>query len=81
MDETGFLQEGQIYCSVHTEEGSRILTGDIVITRSPALHPGDVQSVQAVDVPDWNPLRDLHNVVVFSSMGERVCSGLSDNRV
>lgn len=71
MDESGVLEEGQIYCSTHNETGPRLLTGDVVITRSPALHPGDVQTVKAVDVPAGNKLRDLHNVVVFSSKGER----------
>jgi len=49
----------------------QLITGNIVITRSPALHPGDVQCVTAVDVPADSPLRALHNVVVFSSKGER----------
>ena len=71
MDETEFLQEGQVYCSVHNETGGQIITGNVVITRSPALHPGDVQCVSAVDVPPGSPLRALHNVVVFSSHGER----------
>lgn len=72
MDETEFLEEGQIYCSVHTDETGYIVTGKAVITRSPALHPGDIQCVEAVDVPPGSPLRDLHNVIVFSSKGERV---------
>lgn len=48
-----------------------MITGNVVITRSPALHPGDVQCVTAVDVPIDSPLRALHNVVVFSSHGLR----------
>ena len=71
MDETGYLQEGQIYCPVHSETGGIVIVGKIVITRSPALHPGDVQYVEAVDVPEDSPLRVLHNCVVFSSKGER----------
>lgn len=71
MDESGFLQENEIYCSTHNDEGPKILTGNVVVTRSPALHPGDVQCVMAVDVPADNPLRALHNVVVFSSHGQR----------
>lgn len=69
MDETGFLEERQIYCALQ----STIILGDVVVTRCPALHPGDVQCVQAIKVPDASPLRDLHNVVVFSSKGQRVC--------
>ena len=71
MDETNFLTEGQIYCSVYNEEGPLVLTGSVVITRSPALHPGDVQVVHAVDVPKDSPLRALQNCVVFSQQGTR----------
>lgn len=71
MDETDFLEENEIYCYVHTETGGNLLIGNVVITRSPALHPGDVQCVNAVDAPFNSPLRELHNVVVFSSKGCR----------
>ncbi|KAL8851617.1 MAG: hypothetical protein Q9221_003454 [Calogaya cf. arnoldii] len=71
MDETGFLKEGQIYCSVQNEKSDLVLTGRVVITRSPAMHPGDVQCVTAVDVPLDSPLRSVHNCVVFSSKGDR----------
>ena len=71
MDETGLLEEGEIYCETHTETGRNLLTGPVVITRSPALHPGDVQCVKAVDAPADSPLRALHNVVAFSSKGDR----------
>lgn len=73
MDETGDLQEGTIYCSFQTERGGqiKIIEGSVVITRSPALHPGDVQCVTAVNVPVNSPLRALHNMVVFSSRGQR----------
>lgn len=70
MDETNYLAEGQIFCCVYNE-GPNILTGDVVITRCPALHPGDVQCVKAVDVPEGSPLRALHNCVVFSQQGAR----------
>lgn len=72
MDETGFLDEGQVYCTVITEEKKGlVLTGSVVVTRSPALHPGDVQWATAIDVPPDSPLRALHNCLVFSSKGER----------
>ncbi|KAL8897272.1 MAG: hypothetical protein Q9207_007295 [Kuettlingeria erythrocarpa] len=71
MDETDFLEEGQIYCTVQNEKGGLVLTGRVVITRCPALHPGDVQYVDAVDVPQASPLRSVHNCVVFSSKGGR----------
>jgi hypothetical protein len=82
MDETGYLQEGQVF--VVTEQhaqssyqgfdgpivgGKQVLVqNNIVITRSPAMHPGDVQLVNAVNVPKNSPLQHLRNVVVFSQL-------------
>lgn len=72
MDETGVLEEGEIFCTVSSEgKGTFILTGTVVVTRSPALHPGDVQCASAVKVPADSPLMSLRNCVVFSSKGER----------
>ncbi|MCJ1312216.1 hypothetical protein MMC25_005890 [Agyrium rufum] len=72
MDETGYLKEGQVYCTVKSKKSrSYILTGRVVVTRSPALHPGDVQLADAVRVPVSSPLRALHNCIVFSQFGDR----------
>ena len=49
-------------------EDPKILTGNIMITRNPCLHPGDVRVMTGVDRPE---LRHLTNVVVFSSKGVR----------
>lgn len=74
MDETGFLKEREIYVVTETapEGGKRVLIrNNVVVTRSPAMHPGDIQVVNAVDVPVESPLAQLRNVVVFSQHGER----------
>lgn len=75
MDETGILKEGEVFVITSTEPGEgkkKVLTGrNIIITRSPALHPGDVQRVTAVDVPQDHPLRKLCNCICFSQKGER----------
>ncbi|RMX75539.1 hypothetical protein D0869_11526 [Hortaea werneckii] len=73
MDETGFLQEGQVY--VATQAGPNGGRDDrprerIIVTRSPAMHPGDVQIVDAVAVPHDSPLKRLSNVIVFSQHGD-----------
>lgn len=71
-DETGYLKEGEIYCVKKSVSGIReVLTGQVTITRAPALHPGDVQVVEAVDVPNDSPLNALRNCCVFSIHGER----------
>ncbi|KAH8727103.1 rna-dependent rna polymerase-like protein [Phaeosphaeriaceae sp. PMI808] len=77
MDETNTLKEGEVY--IVTEElqdddyrEKNIIVGDrIVVTRAPALHPGDVQIVTAVDVPENSPLKSLQNCIVFSQQGAR----------
>jgi hypothetical protein len=64
-DEANCLEEGQIYASV-TDERTGLhqrIIGKVLITRSPQIHPGDVQFVEAVDHP---ALQHLTNVVVFS---------------
>ena len=72
MDETGYLEEGQIYCVTATDTKKRnVLRGPVAVTRCPALHPGDIQVAQAVDVPADSPLQFLHNCVVFSQKGKR----------
>lgn len=73
MDETGFLKENQIYCVIESDAHKRevLVRPDVIITRSPALHPGDVQIVDAVDVPPSSPLNQLHNCIVFSQHGDR----------
>ena len=45
MDETGTLAEGEVYCAWIDKDG-RLghACGDVVVTRSPALHPGDSRS-------------------------------------
>jgi hypothetical protein len=72
MDETGYLKEGQIYCVVLVEGVPRAITGkNLIITRAPALHPGDVQLVEGVSPPADSPLMDLYNCIVFSQNGSR----------
>jgi hypothetical protein len=77
MDETNTLLEGEVYVATqipdeYGELKDSILVGDrIVVTRAPALHPGDVQLVKAIDVEQGNPLGSLRNCIVFSQRGER----------
>jgi len=47
---------------------NRAVTGRVLITRSPQIHPGDIQFVEAVRRPQ---LEHLRNVVVFACRGSR----------
>ncbi|KAA1139129.1 hypothetical protein PGTUg99_036395 [Puccinia graminis f. sp. tritici] len=73
-DEEFCLQEGQIYACVQ-EKGKprKYLSGKIAISRSPSIHPGDVQVVQAIGrpPPGSEKLGALVNCVVFSVLGKR----------
>ncbi|PHH70770.1 hypothetical protein CDD82_6927 [Ophiocordyceps australis] len=78
MDETGWLQENQIYVTYdkkHLKSGcpmdATLVDGPVLVTRCPALHPGDVQYVEMKTPPDGHPLRQLRNCVVFSQHGQR----------
>lgn len=46
----------------------KVIEGLCIITRNPSLHPGDIRTVRAVNVPE---LAHLRNVVVFPKKGDR----------
>jgi len=74
MDETGFLKEGEVYVTYDDGEGGHSEPPgpvEVVVTRSPALHPGDVQVAINAIPPDGHPLIQLRNCVVFSMWGDR----------
>ncbi|KAJ7785716.1 RdRP-domain-containing protein [Mycena metata] len=69
-DEWNCLEEGEIFSTVVDDRAGvdLAITGRVLITRSPQIHPGDVQFVRAVRRPQ---LQHLRNVVVFSCKGSR----------
>ena len=68
-----FLQPGQIFACVRPLEGGTVyLEGQVVISRSPTIHPGDVQVVTAIGAPPPGSCFEkerLANTVVFSVLG------------
>ncbi|KAM0339684.1 hypothetical protein ACHAPQ_001499 [Fusarium lateritium] len=79
MDETGFLESNQVYVTYDKtyalyhgrRTNSTLKDGRIIVTRSPALHPGDIQTVHQTTPPQGHPLRSLQNCIVFSQKGQR----------
>ncbi|KAK3314501.1 RNA dependent RNA polymerase-domain-containing protein [Apodospora peruviana] len=74
MDETGYLKEGEVFVTYDTMDGRHDDPPDdcdIIVTRSPALHPGDIQLARNVIPPDGHPLGELNNCIVFSQKGHR----------
>ncbi|MBW0519368.1 hypothetical protein O181_059083 [Austropuccinia psidii MF-1] len=73
-DEDKCLSEGEIYACIKPKDKSKkYLKGPIAITRSPCIHPGDVQVVTAIGrpPPGCQRLEGLTNCVVFSVKGKR----------
>lgn len=79
MDETGFLQEGEVFITFDpTGSHGRYDSFPgafhacwVAVTRSPALHPGDIQIAHHVMPPPSSPLHKLVNCIVFSARGQR----------
>jgi len=68
-----YLQPNQIFaCIKPIDGGKRYLRGRVLISRSPVIHPGDVQIVEAIGAPPSNSCfaeEALPNTVVFSVQG------------
>lgn len=76
LDETGYLAEGEVYVTFDEadyvdDHYLDLNRRRVIVTRSPALHPGDVQLAINVVPPPKHPLRRLRNCVVFSQRGNR----------
>ncbi|MBW0525348.1 hypothetical protein O181_065063 [Austropuccinia psidii MF-1] len=72
-DEDKCLSEGEIYACIKPKgKSKKYLKGRIAITRSPCIHPGDVQVVTAIGrpPPGCQRLEGLTNCVVFSVKGK-----------
>ncbi|PBK99203.1 RdRP-domain-containing protein [Armillaria gallica] len=69
-DEWDCLEEGQVYATIFDPRTNErvAVEGRVLVTRSPQIHPGDVQFATAVRRPELN---HLINVVVFSCKGSR----------
>ncbi|KAK8009403.1 hypothetical protein PG991_011954 [Apiospora marii] len=75
-DETKFLEEDEVFVTFNKSDAVRadymgLDQQQMLVTRSPAMHPGDIQIVTNVIPPDDHPLRSLQNCIVFSQKGKR----------
>ncbi|TCD70921.1 hypothetical protein EIP91_000827 [Steccherinum ochraceum] len=61
-------------CVQNQDEKPKYIKGPVTLSRSPTVHPGDVQRVRAIGEPPRDMLcsfRHLKNVVVLPSVGDR----------
>lgn len=74
----GKLKEGECFVRV-TQDGDglprKIINTEVLVTRNPCLHPGDLQKFKAVDV-DVPEFADLVDCIVFSTKGRRPSADL-----
>jgi len=73
VDETDQLKSGQVFIQyskdIHNPEaGVSVLTGDVMVTKTPCLHPRDLRLFEAVDCPQLHHLVDC---LVFPIQGDR----------
>ncbi|KAG9008076.1 hypothetical protein FRB94_013733 [Tulasnella sp. JGI-2019a] len=73
----GYLKPNEVFVCIKERDKRTVwLEGNLLVTRSPQAHPGDVQFVHAIGqppadspfTPDRNP---RHNSIVFSTNGDR----------
>ena len=70
IDESETLEANEIYINIVTFNKETInIKGEVIVTKNPCLHPGDIRIAKAVD--NKPHLSHLTNVVVFSSKGHR----------
>lgn len=73
---TGRLKEGECFIRITRDGDGRphtIINTDVLVTRNPCLHPGDLQKFRAVDVPEFSHLVDC---IVFTTQGKRPSADL-----
>eukprot|EP00029_Vermamoeba_vermiformis_P013257 TRINITY_DN8173_c0_g1_i1.p1 TRINITY_DN8173_c0_g1~~TRINITY_DN8173_c0_g1_i1.p1 ORF type:complete len:944 (-),score=81.25 TRINITY_DN8173_c0_g1_i1:100-2931(-) len=69
LDEYGCLEEGEVFYQGLTDTGEKIqIVGDVLVTRSPCVHSGDMRKLKAVHRYE---LSHHYNVLVFSRKGQR----------
>ncbi|KAI3323950.1 RdRP-domain-containing protein [Xylariaceae sp. AK1471] len=74
MDEFGYLGDEEVFITFDKQQGHvypDLHDRFVIVTRSPALHPGDIQIRRAIVPPQGHPLRSLSNCIVFSQKGSR----------
>lgn len=75
LDETGTLEYGQVFVQYSNDmlrykvnDPATILEGDVIVTKNPCMHPGDIRKLTAVNVPQLHHVRDC---IVFPAKGDR----------
>lgn len=71
IDEHDILKEGEIFMRVsenNTMTESTVIESEVMVTRNPCLHPGDIKVMKCVDPKDKR-FDSIVNCVVFNKKG------------
>jgi hypothetical protein len=74
---TGKLKDGECFVRITLDGDGRqrtIINTEVLVTRNPCLHPGDLQKFRAVDVPEFADY--LFDCIVFPTTGRRPSADL-----
>ena len=72
----GKLRPGTCFVRITLDgdgEARTVINTEVLVTRNPCLHPGDLQKFAAVDVPEFSHLVDC---IVFPTCGNRPSADL-----
>jgi RNA-dependent RNA polymerase len=81
VDESDHLAADEVFICVQdtSDAGLRFLEGEVIVTRSPVVHPGDIRRLKAIGKPSTPFLEAQRNVIMFSQRGQRsvasMCGG------
>ena len=68
-DEYQCMEYGEVFVQyTHSSGDRRVLTGLVMVTKNPCMHPGDVRKFMAVDKPQLHHIVDC---IVFPTKGPR----------
>jgi hypothetical protein len=73
------LKEGQCFIRITQEADGKpttIINTEVLVTRNPCLHPGDLQKFKAVDIPEFSQDPGLVDCIVFPTVGKRPAADL-----
>ena len=73
---SGQLKEGCCFVRITNDEDGEVRTlldAEVLVTRNPCLHPGDLQKFRLVDIPEFSHLVDC---IVFPTQGRRPSADL-----
>ena len=68
-DKNPQLKYGEVFVSVMKNGKFQVIEGDVIVVKNPALHPGDIRKLKAVNIPGYDKI--YRECIVFPIQGKR----------